>query len=96
MSQINEELLGSSLAWLKKAVELAYQARDLPLPMGVKAHSTRATSVSWAELNVSSVLDICRQASWSTPHTFMKHYKLDLSQSVSARHAVAVLQANTK
>ena len=80
--------------WLKKAIELGYQQKDLPLPMGVKAHSTRAMSASWAELNVSSVLDICRQASWSTPHTFMKHYKLDLSQSVSARHAVAVLQAH--
>ena len=80
--------------WLKKAIELAYEYKGLQLPMGVKAHSTRAISASWAEINVSNVLDICLQASWATPHTFIKHYKLDLSNSVSTRHAAAVLQAH--
>ena len=31
--------------WLKEAIELVYTAKDLPLPMSVEAHSTRAASV---------------------------------------------------
>ena len=80
--------------WLKTAVQEAYQARNKPLPVGVKAHSTRHQSVSWADLRASSILDICFQASWSSPNTFVKHYKLDLSRSVSGRHAREVLDAH--
>ena len=81
--------------WLKNTIQTAYEIKELPIPQGVKAHSARHMSTSWADLKAISVLDICQQASWSTPHTFMKHYKLDLSASVSSRHAAAVLDAHS-
>lgn len=80
--------------WLKSAIQHAYEVLNLPIPQGVKAHSARHASTSWAELKAVSVLDICQQASWATPNTFVKHYKLDLSHSVSARHAKTVLGAH--
>ena len=82
--------------WIRRAIQLGYECQDKQLPMGVKAHSTRHQSASWAELNVTNIMDICKQACWATPHTFVKHYKLDLSASRSARHAAAVLNACPK
>ena len=81
--------------WLKKTIQAAYELQNKPIPQGVKAHSTRHMSTSWADLKAISVLDICQQASWSTTHTFLTHYKLDLSGSVSSRHARAVLSAHS-
>ena len=81
--------------WLKKAIQDCYELQNLPIPQGIKAHSTRHTSTSWADLKAIAVLDICQQASWATPNTFIKHYKLNLAQSVSSRHARAVLDAHT-
>lgn len=80
--------------WLKKAIQDAYQVQGLTAPEGVKAHSARHASTSWAELRAISVLDICQQASWAAPNTFVKHYRLDLSQSVSSKHARAVLDVH--
>jgi integrase len=80
--------------WVKDAIQAAYNALDQDPPQGVKAHSTRHASASWADLRGVSVLDICQQANWTTPHTFLKHYKLDLSNSVSARHAMTILDAH--
>ncbi|CAJ0914774.1 unnamed protein product [Ranitomeya imitator] len=35
--------------WIKKAITEAYLAQNKIPPVGIKAHSTRSTSVSWAE-----------------------------------------------
>jgi hypothetical protein len=80
--------------WVKEAVQKGYEAMGKNPPGGIKAHSTRHASASWADLKGVSVLDICQQANWTTPHTFLKHYKLDLSNSVSARHAHTILDAH--
>jgi hypothetical protein len=80
--------------WVKEAIQKGYEAAGETPPGGIKAHSTRHASASWADLKGVSVLDICQQANWSTPHTFLKHYKLDLSNSVSARHAHTILNAH--
>ena len=80
--------------WLKTVIQNCYEVQNLPIPRGVKAHSARHASTSWAELRAISILDICQQASWASSNTFVKHYKLDLSQSVSSRHARAVLDAH--
>ncbi len=34
--------------WIVEAIVLAYQARRLPCPLGVRAHSTRGVASSWA------------------------------------------------
>jgi hypothetical protein len=80
--------------WVKEAIQKGYEALDETPPGGIKAHSTRHASASWADLKGVSVLDICQQANWTTLHTFLKHYKLDLSNSVSARHAHTILNAH--
>ena len=79
--------------WLKSCIQEAYVQKDLPLPK-VKAHSTRKQSTSWAEMKNISIQDICQQATWSSANVFIKHYKLNLASSVSARHAQSVLTAN--
>jgi hypothetical protein len=59
----------------------------------VQAHSTRKQSTTWAALKKISIRDICQMATWSSPNVFIKHYKLKVHDSVSARHANAVLNA---
>lgn len=80
-------------SWVKSVIHQAYSLQDLQPPSGVTAHSTRAQSVSWAKLQATSIVDICKQACWKSSHTFMKHYRLDLPTSVSERHAEKVLRS---
>ena len=75
--------------WLKAFIQEAYEHSQLPLP-AVRAHSTRKLSTSWAELKHISIRDICQQANWASSNVFVKHYKLNLASSVSARHARGV------
>ena len=60
--------------WIVDAIVLAYQARDLPCPLGVRAHSTRSVASSWALAHGASLADICRAAGWATPNTFARLY----------------------
>lgn len=80
-------------SWLKTIIHEAYSIVGKTLEKGVRAHSCRKQSVSWASLSSVSVADICRQACWKSSTTFARHYKLDLPQTVSERHADAVLRA---
>ncbi len=59
-----------------EALVLAYQARCLPCPLGVRAHSTRGVASSWALARGASIADICRAAGWATPNTFARFYNL--------------------
>ncbi len=62
--------------WIVEAIVLAYQAQRLPCPLGVRAHSTRGVSSSWALAQGASIADICRAAGWATPNTFARFYNL--------------------
>ncbi len=55
--------------WIVEAIVLAYQARRLPCPLGVRAHSTRGVASSWALARGASIADICKAAGWATPNT---------------------------
>ena len=79
--------------WLKKAISMAHSLQGKDIEQGFKAHGVRGQSCSWAELKCANIMDICRQACWKSPNTFVKHYKLDLPASVSQRHGQLVLQA---
>src|SRR4029434_4954509 len=46
----------------------------------LRAHSTRGVSSSWALLKGVSVEEICKAASWSSRHTFIRFYMLDVAE----------------
>ncbi|KAI2661120.1 ORF V: Enzymatic polyprotein [Labeo rohita] len=48
--------------WLVDAIRMAYKARGLPCPLGIRAHSTRGVAASAALANGASLTDICRAA----------------------------------
>ncbi|KAI2661194.1 hypothetical protein H4Q32_006732 [Labeo rohita] len=70
--------------WLVDAIRMAYEARGLPCPLGIRAHSTRGVAASAALANGASLTDICRAAGWATPNTFARFYNLHM-EPVSAR-----------
>lgn len=84
--------------WMVEAIVAAYNSSGLQAPAGLRAHSTRGMATSWALFQGTSVEEICAAASWATPHTFARFYRLDvtgpsLSQnvlSVGASNAVSV------
>ncbi len=72
--------------WIVEAISLAYNSRGLPLPQGGRAHSTRGMTTSWALFKEVSLSDICAAASWSSPHTFVRFYLLDVT-ATSVAHS---------
>ncbi|KAI2666135.1 ORF V: Enzymatic polyprotein [Labeo rohita] len=66
--------------WVVDAITLAYQCQGEACPLGVRAHSTRSVASSWALAHGASLADICRAASWATPHTFTRFYNLCVTQ----------------
>ncbi|XP_032363907.1 uncharacterized protein LOC116677742 [Etheostoma spectabile] len=65
--------------WIVEAISLAYECKGLQAPRGLRAHSTRGMATSWALFRGVSVAEICAAASWATPHTFVRFYRLDVS-----------------
>ncbi len=74
--------------WIVEAIVLAYQARRLPCPLGVRAHSTRGVASSWALARGASIADICKAGGWATPNTFARFYNLRI-EPVSSRVLVS-------
>ncbi len=67
--------------WVVETITLAYESSCLQSPMGVRAQSTRGMAASKA-LSVDVVLqDVCAAAGWSSPHTFIRFYSLDLTST---------------
>ncbi len=64
--------------WIVEAIVLAYQARRLLCPLGVRAHSTKGVASSWALARGASIADICRAAGWATPNTFARFYNFHI------------------
>ena len=73
--------------WLVEAIRLAYTAGGVEPPEGLRAHSTRGMSASWALAKGVPIQDVCTAASWSSPSTFAAYYNLDVVPSDMA-HAV--------
>jgi len=74
--------------WLVEVISQAYTGSGLPVPLGIRAHSTRSVATSWAALKGVSVGEICAAASWSTPCTFAKFYRVDVTSTASVSNAV--------
>ena len=66
--------------WIVEAIVLSYKSLSLDPPEKLHAHSTRGVSSSWALLKGVSVEDICKAASWSSRHTFIRFYMLDVAE----------------
>ncbi len=64
--------------WVRDAISLAYEARELPSPLSLRAHSTRGVASSQALFRGVPLEDICVAAAWSSPHTFVRFYDLDV------------------
>lgn len=77
--------------WIVEAIALAYSAKGLEPPDGLRAHSTRGTATSWALFKGISLREVCEAASWASPTTFIRFYRLDVT---APRMAHVVLSAN--
>ncbi len=64
--------------WVRDAISLAYEARKLPSPLSLRAHSTRGVASSQALFRGVPLEDICVAAGCSSPHTFVRFYNLDV------------------
>ncbi len=64
--------------WVRDAISLAYKVRNLPSPLSLRAHSTRGVASSQALFRGIPLKDICVAAGWSSPHTFVRFYNLDV------------------
>ncbi len=63
--------------------------RSLSSPLDIRANSTRGVASSTVLFRGVPLEDICMAAGWSSPHTFVKFYNLDVnitpgSQVISA------------
>ena len=79
--------------WIVEAIQLTYSSRGQRPPEGLRAHSTRGTSTSWALFKGLSIQDICAAASWASPSTFARFYRLDVTAPPLAH---AVLSVNSR
>ncbi len=60
------------------AIKLAYSSLGQLCPMGVRAHSSRGITLSWARSSGVSIAEICAVAGWASPSTFARFYNLDV------------------
>ena len=87
---IAKATLGS---WITAVIQQSYLSNGRPLPFKANPHTTRGVATSWAEVARAAPADICRAATWSTPLTFAKHYRLDF---LGGQFGESVLSAATK
>ncbi len=64
--------------WVRDAISLAYEVRGFSSPLSLRAHSTRSVASSQALFRGVPLEDICVAAGWSSPHTFIRFYNLNL------------------
>ncbi len=67
--------------WVSDAISLAYEVRSLASPLDIRTHSTRGLASSTALFRGVPLEDICMAAGWSSPHTFVKFYNLDVNRA---------------
>lgn len=65
--------------WVVDVLIHAHVLANRPLPPGVRCHSTRSISTSWAALRGVPLETICAAASWSSPSTFCRFYRVNVA-----------------
>ena len=69
--------------WVVDTIRQAYVLSGMPVPSGVRAHSTRGVAASWALWRGASLASICSAATWSSQSTFTRFYRLNVAASPS-------------
>lgn len=79
--------------WIVDVICHAYSVSGRSLSDGVRAHSTRSVSTSWAAMRGVPLDAICAAASWASPSTFTRFYNVN----VAAPHPLgqALLQGSS-
>ncbi len=70
--------------WVVEAISLAYESAGQTSHMAVRSHSTRNMVDSKALISGVALQEVCDVAGWSSPHTFIRFYSLDLDSRPSA------------
>ncbi|XP_064422174.1 uncharacterized protein LOC135359979 [Latimeria chalumnae] len=78
--------------WTCECIQLCCDLEGVQVEGRLTAYYTRGVSVSVANLQSVPMLEICRVATWSSVHTFCRHYYLDISSRRQSRFGQAVLQ----
>ena len=65
--------------WIVETITHAYGASGRPPPSRVRCHSTRSVSTSWAALRGVPLGTICAAASWASPSTFSRFYRVNVA-----------------
>lgn len=78
--------------WAVNAIVMCYKDKNVQSPPGLRAHSTRGMATSWALFKGVSIQDICAAESWASPHTFVRYYRLDVTEP-SLAHSVLDVEA---
>ena len=74
--------------WLTEAISAAYLRQGRAAPAALRGHSTRAVAASWAALRGTPLSEICSAASWASPTTFTRFYRLNVASPPLGRAAV--------
>lgn len=64
--------------WVFLAIALAHSNQGLQPPAGLCNHSTRSLATLWAFFRGVDLCEICAMASWSSPLTFARFYRMDV------------------
>lgn len=67
--------------WVMEAIVLCYNNLNIEPPKELQANSTKGIATSWALFKGISIQKLCAVASWSSLHTFVRLYRLDVTQS---------------
>ncbi|KAK7905159.1 hypothetical protein WMY93_017766 [Mugilogobius chulae] len=67
--------------WVVDVISKAYELCGQSLPAGVRCHSTRAVSTSWAAMAGVPLEVICEAASWTSPNTFARFYRVNMASA---------------
>ena len=82
--------------WLVEAIRLAYSSKGLDPPEGIRAHSTRGASTSWAVTRGVSIQEVCMAANWASSSTFATFYRLDVAAPTVAHAVLGVADASVQ
>lgn len=78
--------------WIAQTIQLCHKQAGQQLQQAPHAHSTRKKGATVAFLANTPTQDICQAATWSSVHTFTKHYCVDIQMNKEAQVGQKVLQ----
>ena len=80
--------------WVRDAIALVYEAHGQASPTGLRAHSTRGVTSSSALARGAPLQLVCDAAGWSSLHTFIRFYSLDVHATPGSHVLGSTSQVN--